>query len=296
MAASVTSTTNSYLRPLTIADALEARAAHPDWLVIAGGTDVMVAVNFGRSRPHGVIDLSHVNELKQYDLGAGMLRLGAGVTFGTVERELGGSAPALAMAARGVGSPQLRVTATIGGNLGTASPAGDAAPALIAAGAVVDAASVRGTRSIPIDEFFVRPGVNVLDADELVVAVAFPPGSPGTAQFAKVGTRNAMVIAVASVAVTIDRERRHVGVGLGSVAPTPLRAREAERFLADWLWSNGGGSTSDPANERDITRFGQLVAGVASPIDDVRGTASYRRHVIGLLARRCATRCLEEAS
>lgn len=293
----MTTTTSSYVRPLSITDALDVRAAQPEWLMIAGGTDVMVAINFGRQRPAGVIDLSHVPELKQYTLDEGVLRIGAGVSFRTIEHELFHSAPALAMSARGVGSPQLRVTATIGGNLGTASPAGDAAPALIAAGAVVEVASVRGIRSIPIEEFFVRPGVNVLDADELVVAVTSPSAAPGTAQFAKVGTRNAMVIAVASVAVSIDHQRRHVGVGLGSVAPTPLRAREAERFLADQLWDGGehGKSDGPPGAKLDLQRFSELVAGAASPIDDVRGTTAYRRHVVGLLARRCATRCLGEA-
>jgi CO/xanthine dehydrogenase FAD-binding subunit len=286
-----------FLQPQTWAEALAAKAAAPDAVPIAGGTDVMVELNFARRRPAALLDLTRVGELSGWSVRDGRLRVGAGVTYAelTGERaagepdrrvglgELGRRLPGLAMAARTVGSPQIRNRGTIGGNLGSASPAGDCHPSLLAAGAEVEVASVRGTRLIGIDDFFTGVKRNALAPDELIAAVWI--GAPsGPEQFAKIGTRNAMVIAVAAFGLALHPGRRTVGTGIGSAAPTPVRAREAEAFLGaalDGLWES-----RELLPEAVVTEFGALVSAAARPIDDVRGTAAYRRHALAVLARR----------
>ncbi|MBE2320692.1 FAD binding domain-containing protein [Solirubrobacter sp. CPCC 204708] len=265
-----------FLQPPGWREALEARAAHPDALPIWGGTDVMVELNFARTRPAALLDLTHVPELSRWESEDGGVRIGAGVTYTRLIAELGDRLPGLAMASRTVGSPQIRNRGTIGGNLGSSSPAGDALPPLYAAGASVEVASVRGARRIPIDEFIVGPKRNVLGEDELIAGVFVPVRDDAAQQFAKVGTRNAMVIAVCSFAVDVSEGR--VGTCIGSAGPTPIRAREAEAFAAS--------AAPEDAAARE---FGELVAAAASPIDDVRGTAAYRRHALSVLARRTIT-------
>jgi CO/xanthine dehydrogenase FAD-binding subunit len=202
------------------------------------------------------------------------------VPYSRIVAELASLVPALAAASRTVGSPQIRNRATVAGNLGTASPAGDAHPALLATGAAVEAESVRGRRVLFIDEFFLGPKRHALAPDELIRAVRVPVAA-GPQHFAKVGTRNAMVIAVSSVAVALNLELRTVGTGFGSAAPTPRRAPEAEAFGAQNLPWQGG-----PLDEAVAREFGELLAAAAAPIDDVRGTGAYRRHSLAVLARR----------
>jgi len=270
-----------FLQPSTWDDALAAKAQHPEAVPIAGGTDVMVELNFDRHRPPALLDLTRVGSLAEWSPDGGVLRVGAGVTYRRIIDELGGRLPGLAMASRTVGSPQIRNRGTVGGNLGSASPAGDAHPPLLACDAVVEVASVRGTRQVPVGEFFTGPKRSVLEPDELIAAILVPPAE-GPQQFAKVGTRNAMVIAVCSFAVSIHSGQKRLGTGIGSAAPTPLRALSAEAFAAEALpWDSGG-----PLPEDVARRFGELVAEAAVPIDDVRGTAAYRRHALAVLARR----------
>ncbi len=267
--------------PATWAEALEAKAAHPGLLPIAGGTDVMVDLNFDRRRPDGLLDLSRLPELATWSEDDGTVVVGAGVTYAQVVADLGDLLPGLAIASRTVGSPQIRNRGTVAGNLGSASPAGDAHPPLLAAGAVVEAESVRGTRMIPVAEFFTGVKRHALEPDELIRAVHVPAAT-GPQQFAKIGTRNAMVIAVTSFAIALHPDRRQVGTGLGSAAPTPRPAAEAEGYLAGELdWAG----RSRPA-EDVVRRFGELVAAAADPIDDVRGSAAYRRHALAVMARR----------
>ncbi len=271
--------------PRSWADALALKAEHPEAVPIAGGTDVMVELNFNRRRPAALLDISAVPELAQWDRADGHLRVGAGVSYTRLVRELGPQLPGLAMAARTVGSPQIRNRGTVGGNLGSASPAGDAHPPLLAGRASVELASVRGTRLVPLDEFFTGPKRSVLAADELISAFVVRP-APGPEQFCKVGTRNAMVIAVASFAVSLDPERGRVGTGIGSAAPTPRRAGGAEEFLEAELAAAGMWQRPRPLPGPVLDRFAELVTASASPIDDVRGTAAYRRHALAVMARR----------
>jgi CO/xanthine dehydrogenase FAD-binding subunit len=278
-----------FLQPGTWAEALQARAERPDALPIAGGTDVMVELNFDRRRPGALLDLTRVAELGEWSLQDGAVRLGAGVTYARVIDELGDRLPGLAIASRTVGSPQIRMRGTVGGNLGSASPAGDALPPLLASGATVEAESAaRGTRMIPADEFFTGVKRNALAEDELIAAVHVPVAD-GPEQYSKVGTRNAMVIAVSAFALALHPSRRAVGTGIGSAAPTPRRAPEAEEFLAGELEAAGLWESRGPLPEALADEFGARVAAAASPIDDVRGSAAYRRHSLSVMARRAAT-------
>ncbi|HEV7187015.1 MAG TPA: FAD binding domain-containing protein [Blastococcus sp.] len=278
-----------FLQPTTWDDALALRAERPDALPIAGGTDVMVEINFDRRRPGALLDLGRVAQLREWAPADGRIRLGAGVPYARVITELSGQLPGLAMASRTVGSPQIRMRGGVGGNLGSASPAGDAHPPLLAAGAVVEVESAaRGTRQIPVAEFYTGVKRNALEADELIAAVLVAPAA-GPQQFSKVGTRNAMVIAVSAFACALHPNRQAVGTGIGSAAPTPRRAPDAEAFLAGELDAAGLWETRGPLPDTLARAFGERVAAAAAPIDDVRGTAAYRLHSLSVMARRSIT-------
>ena len=278
-----------FLQPASWADALAARAERPDALPICGGTDVMVDLNFDRRRPGALLDLGRVAELREWSIDDGWVRLGAGVPYARIIDGLGVELPGLAMASRTVGSPQIRIRGTVGGNLGSASPAGDAHPPLLAAGAVVEVGSAaRGVRRIPAGEFYTGVKRNALAPDELIAAVLVPTAA-GPQQFCKGGTRNAMVIAVSAFACALHPDHKAVGTGIGSAAPTPRRAPKAEEFLAGELESSGLWDSRGELPESLARAFGERVAAAASPIDDVRGTAAYRRHSLSVMARRAAT-------
>jgi CO/xanthine dehydrogenase FAD-binding subunit len=256
------------LTPHTLDEALRAKADHPDAWPIQGGTDVMVALNFDRGRPATLLNLNEVEELRGWSRDNGALRLGSGLTYAEIEHgELKDVLPALAEASRTVGSPQIRNRGTIGGNLGTSSPAGDALPPLLVEDAEVECMSVRGMRRIPLGEFVTGVKRNVLEPDELITAVWLTPSNaPQT--FMKIGPRNAMVIAVVSLAVSAGDELR---ASFGSASPRPVLV-------------------TAPRDEADS--FAERVAAAASPIDDVRGTESYRRHALQVLTTRALKRVL----
>ena len=274
--------------PESLEDALVLRSAHPDALVIAGGTDTMVAVNMHGLRPRGVLDLSRIDELRCWTSGDdGSICVGAGVTFATLAAEPNVFGP-LAQAARLVGSPQIRNRATLGGNVGTASPAGDGIAVLAAFDAEIELARTGGSRTVPWHDFYLGPKRTALEPDELIVSLRWRhPAGPGA--FAKVGTRNAMVISVAGVCLQLDERAHAVRLSLGSVAPTVLRAWRAEELAAaelDW-----------DAPDHDVVEwFGAHAAAAARPIDDVRGSAVYRRHAVSVLARRLLHQTLTERS
>src|SRR3954468_6090735 len=270
------------LRPDTLPEALEMKAAHPGARPIAGGTDLMVELNFDRTRPDAILDLTRVPEMREHGRSNGTLRVGAGVSYTRLIAELGDALPGLAIASRTVGSPQIRNRGTVGGNLATSSPAGDGLPPLFASDAVVEVRSAAGgTRRMPVTEFVTGPKRNALRDDELIVAFEIPAAG-GPQQFAKIGTRNAMVIAVCSLSVHLWPAQRSVKACIGSAGPTPIRASDAEAFIAgevDW-------ESRAPLTDATAGEFGRLVEGAARPIDDVRGTAAYRHHALGVLARR----------
>ena len=257
--------------PGSLDDALRLKAEWPDARFVQGGTDVLVELNFDRSRPEVLINLNEVAELRGFSLENGSLVLGSAVTYTELmQPELAAMLPALAEASRTVGSPQIRNRGTLGGNLGTASPAGDALPPLLVESARIEIASVRGRRTLPVGDFLVGPKRNALEPDELVVTIRIEP-SGARQTFMKVGPRNAMVIAVCSLALSVDRERGELRAAFGSAGPVT-------------------GLVTAPLDEAE--RFPDAVAAAASPIDDVRGTAAYRRHALRVLAGRALERCL----
>ncbi len=274
-----------FVQPLSMSEALEAKNAHPQAVPIRGGTDIMVELNFARSRPDVVLDLSRVEELGEWGTEDGLLRVGAGVSYTRIIEELGDRLPGLAMASRTVGSPQIRNRGTVGGNLGTASPAGDALPPLYASEAEVEVMSVGGSRRIPVADFISGPKENLLSPNELISAF-YIAHADGPQQYSKIGTRNAMVIAVCAFGLALHPSRGKVGTCIGSAGPTPIRAEEAENFIRGVIEEGGLWESRSSIPEAALRRFGELAASAARPIDDVRGTAEYRRHSVGVLARR----------
>jgi CO/xanthine dehydrogenase FAD-binding subunit len=274
--------------PDTVSGVLEALEENPEAQLLAGGTDFMVEVNYGHRRPPAVVSLRRVAELARWRRENGNVVLGAGVTYTEMmSPELATLVPALAQAARTVGSPQIRNSGTIGGNLGTASPAGDTLPVLAALEATIVLRSLRSVREVALEEFVTGPKRTSLHPGELIAEVRLP-ASLGAQEFLKVGTRNAMVIAVANVALVVDWTGRRVRCALGSVGPVILRAREAEAHAASVIdWERGRLRPGSELNE-----FASLVAGAAQPIDDHRSTAAYRRHAAGVCARRALERAL----
>jgi CO/xanthine dehydrogenase FAD-binding subunit len=256
------------LTPRTLDEALRLKSEHPAAWPIQGGTDLMVTINFDRGRPEAMLNLNEVRELRGWSRANGELRLGSGLTYAEIEQgPLRDVLPALAEASRTVGSPQIRNRGTIGGNLGTASPAGDALPPLLIEHAEVECSSVRGVRTVPLAEFVTGVKRNVLEPDELITAVLLSP-SAAPQTFMKVGPRNAMVIAVVSLAVSAGDELR---ASFGSASPRPVLVTAAR-------------------DEADS--FPERVAEAASPIDDVRGTGLYRRHALRVLTERALKRVL----
>jgi CO/xanthine dehydrogenase FAD-binding subunit len=282
----------SVIVPSTLTEALDALADAPDAIPISGGTDLMVAINAGRQPVGTMVAVAMVPELQGWHRDGAEVVLGAAMTYRQLaDPALASGCPALAQAARTVGSPQIRNAGTIAGNLATASPAGDTLPALVALGASVELASARGRRTMPVADFLVGPKRTAAEPDELIVAVRIPM-TDSRQEFLKVGTRNAMVIAVASVAAVADLDVRRVHLTMGSVGPTVVRATEAEDYVSDAIDWDGGG----PADPTIAAAFGRLASAAARPIDDHRSTADYRRHCVGVLASRALRRLFAPAA
>ncbi len=278
----------SVVAPNSIDGVLAALRELPDAHLLAGGTDLMVEVNFGHRRPPAVIALRNVRELRERRRVGTTLSLGAGVTYAHLAApDIAITHPALAAAARTVGSPQIRNAGTLGGNVGTGSPAGDTLPVLAAFDAVIRLTATDGTqRDVAWNEFFVGPKRTVRQNNELITEIDLPVLN-ARQDYLKVGTRNAMVISVAGLALVIDVDGRTVRCALGSVGPVPIRTVDAETWIAqniDWDALRVG--------EADAKRFGEMVTSASKPIDDHRSTASYRRHAVGVLAERALHRLL----
>lgn len=283
--------------PLTLLDAIDALAEHTGAIVLAGGTDALVEINEGHRTIASagaapmVVVVDRVAELRSWtiDPAARSITIGAGITYDELMQEpLATMLPALAEASRTVGSPQIRIAGTLGGNLATCSPAGDALPVLSALDAEIHLAGAGGERTMSVHEFMVGVKHTALGAGELITAVTLPV-LDGWQGYSKVGVRNAMVIATASACVAVDRTARSVRLALGSVGPTIIRAAEAESFAAgaaDWE----RGTVSDDG----ARRFGELAAAASRPIDDHRSTAAYRRHATGVMAARLLRRAFPE--
>jgi len=272
---------------VTVAGSLGVALADPAATFLAGGTDLMVGINFGRDRPEHVVSIRGLEELQQVSVD-GTLTVGGGVTYTRLLEALGERSPAMVQAARTIGSPQIRNAGTIGGNLGTCSPAGDTLPVLAALDATIVLRSASGDRRVPFAGFMFGPRKSERKPGEVVYTVEWQDAGPSQV-FLKAGTRNAMVIAVANLAMVVDRPRHAVRVALGSVGPTILRATAAEE-LAAGLYEESGWDRPLNASEAAVARFGELAAAAARPIDDQRGSARYRTHIVAVMARRALAR------
>jgi len=277
----------------SVNEACAVLAENPATTVLAGGTDLMVQANRGAHSLESVLDLSRIPELKNWALEGSEMVLGAGISYTDLaDPQIEALVPALTQAARTVGSPQIRNAGTLGGNLATASPAGDTIPVLVAMDAVLQLKSSTENREIAITEFITGVKTNALKPGEIIQSIKMPVFQ-GPQEFLKVGTRNAMVISVVSLALVTDFLGRKLRVGVGSVSPVPFRATAAEEFIAqefDW-------ETNSALSEKVINKFSELVADSTKPIDDHRGTADYRKHAVGVLAKRALERvCAGEKS
>jgi CO/xanthine dehydrogenase FAD-binding subunit len=270
--------------PTSLSEVFDALDDLPDAHLLAGGTDFMVEVNFGHRSPTSVVCLRRVAELQGYSINDDEVVLGAGVTWTEIETDLADLLPALAAAGRTVGSPQMRNAGTVGGNVGTASPAGDGLPVLAAMDATVVLARRGSTRNMPLVDFITGVKRTALEPGEVIWQIKVPL-LDGPQEFLKVGTRNAMVISIVCCALVMDLAGRTVRLGLGAVSPRPLRAVDAERFIHSQIdWD----TMSVPRDA--IARFGELARAAATPISDQRGTADYRSYAVGVIAARALER------
>jgi CO/xanthine dehydrogenase FAD-binding subunit len=278
--------------PTTVDEVVGLLADHPTATLLAGGTDLMVEINDGYRRPDDmVIALNRVADLRawRHDRERGTVTVGAGVTYTELMAEpLATLLPALAEASRTVGSPQIRNAGTLGGNLGTCSPAGDGLPVLSALDADVLVVSQHGERTVSVHDLMVGVKRTSLEPGELIAEITLPVRRGGQG-YAKVGVRNAMVIAIASACLVADEDAQTVSLSLGSVGPTIIRCTDAEESLSssvDWA--------ARRVDTEALRRFGDLASLASSPITDHRSSAEYRRHAVGVLSRRLARRAFAE--
>ena len=272
--------------PSSLTEATQLLSKNPDAHLLTGGTDMMVEVNFNHRHPDTVIALRNIPEFQRWniDTASGLVHIGSSVPYATMEHgDLAKALPALAEAARTVGSPQIRAAGSIGGNLGTCSPAGDSLPVLAALDAVVHLQSETSRRSVSFAEFMVGPKRNSRLPNEIITGVSIPITN-GWQGYAKVGVRNAMVISVASVCLAIHDNK--VRVALGSVGPTIIRCTESE----NWINSIGLANIDHSLAKE----FADHVRAESRPIDDHRSTAEYRRHAVGVLAARLLLRGVQK--
>lgn len=249
--------------------------------IIAGGTDLAVLIQRGETRPRVLVDIGRIEELSRLSTTGDRIEVGTAVTHERVaaDGDLRAAVPVLAEACRSVGSPQIRARGTIGGNLANASPAADGVTALLALDGEVALASSEGTRTLGLSEFLEGPGRTALRAGEFLLGVMFDRPSPDARSvYLKAGQRNAMAIAIASVAAVYEPGRGRVRIAMGSVAPTAVRAAGAERLFEE---RHGDGATPEL-----VAAVAREATSAACCIDDVRGSGTYRTHLVRALTER----------
>jgi carbon-monoxide dehydrogenase medium subunit len=280
-----------YVLTKTLEEALDALEEYGDKArVINGGTDLVLLIKEGTIRVDYLVDITNITDLNYITNDDGLIKIGALVTHSDIEmsRIIREKAAVLAEGSRAVGSPQVRNRGSVIGNVVNASPAADTPLALIALGAEARVVSKKGQRIEKVENLFVGPGRTNLNSTELIAELRFR--GLGTGQggaFIKLGKRQALAISIVNVAVvlTLDRERNifsEARIGIGAVAPTPLRARRAEEALIGHL-----------VNDETIQNASQEVAGEVSPISDIRGSAEYRREMTRVLTSRAIERAIE---
>jgi xanthine dehydrogenase small subunit len=268
-----------FLRPRDLDEALAARAAHPDWMVLAGGTDLMVQAPH-RAEPVGILDLWRLPAIGFVRVADDAIAIGAGTTWHDVERHpaIRDKLAPLAAAAREIGALQIQARATLGGNVATSSPVGDSLPVLLALDAELEVASVRGHRQVAYRAWCTGYRTTQLAADELIVCARIPVPGPATrTRWRKVGTRRAQSISKVMGAAAIELDGETVvsaRVALGAIADRPIRIAAVEAAVR-------GLRLADAAEAARAQ-----VRAAIQPIDDVRSTASYRREVAENLVAR----------
>ncbi len=275
----------SYYEPASVDEAIEVLGGrHGTFKALAGGTDVLINLRRRAVTCDGLVNVKRIPGMTQWESVPGEgLRIGGAVPFRELERseEVSRRFPALVEAIKVIGSLQLRNMATFGGNLCNASPAADSAPALMASGATARYINGSGHASVPVEQVFLGPGRSVVGATGLLLGVDVPEPSPMTGScFQRFTPRDAMDIAIASACsqVTLEAGSGRIGevaIALGAVAPTPMRATGAEKSLR-----------GKEATPELLAQAGVLAGGECSPIDDLRGSASYRRSLVEVLVRR----------
>lgn len=281
----------AYQRVESVDELLDRLAEDPEGSrILAGGTDLIVFMTDGKLAPRTLVDPKAIAELNGIHVNGGV-RLGALTTMREIERhpELRRRYTALAAGAHEVGSVQIRCRATIGGNIGTASPAADAIPGLLVHGAIAHLASREGTRQVPVAELFVGPGRTNIQPDEALTSLQLPAVPPRTGSwYIKLATRKAMDIAFVGVAARVtlneDGTVAEAAVALGAVAPTPMLARAAGELLA-----------GSPVTDEALAAAAEAAQQAASPISDRRASAAYRRAMVGVLTRRALAQAAARA-
>jgi CO/xanthine dehydrogenase FAD-binding subunit len=284
----------NYESPNTVDEAVKLLTAHGEQArPLCGGTDLIIQLRAGVRRPEYVVDVKNIRELRRIEFSIQHgLRLGAAVPCIEVleNGDMRKYYPGLTEAAHLIGSLQIQSRASVGGNLCNGSPAADTTPALIALAAKCRVVGPGGERMVPVEDFCTAPGRTVLQPGELLVDFQIPsPARNSCDAYLRFIPRNEMDIAVVGVgaAVTLDLNDDRISearIALGAVGPTPIFAREASQALA-----------GKRINDEAIERAAQLAIAASSPIDDMRGTAEFRRHVTGVLTRRTLAKAIERA-
>lgn len=262
--------------PTSLADALQAKRDDPDAAWIAGATDLGVVLSHGRGREQRYIALDRIAELQQIEVGDAAVRIGAGVSLRSIEQRIGGLFPAIDQMLPWFAARQVRNRATLGGNLGTASPIGDLLPALLAMDAIVHCRSADGARNVPIDEFFLDYRKTALRPDELIEAVTVPRRDDWTIKAYKVAKRQTDDISLVAAVFAIQRDAagrvREARLAFGGVAAVPMRAKAAEAALL-----------GQPLDTSQVEPVAKILRDTFTPLSDVRASAEYRRALCGNL-------------
>jgi len=281
-----------YASPNSVGEAVELLAEHKERArILAGGTDILVQLRAGRREVDLLVDGKNLPELNEitYDPVVG-LTLGAAVPCYKIYSNTAVSQayPGLIDSAALIGGTQIQGRASIGGNLCNAAPSADSIPGLIALRVTANVVGPNGARQVPVEDFCTAPGENVLEPDELLVSLHFPPPEPGTGvRYIRFIPRNEMDIAVAGAGVSVSLSNgtfKEARVALSAVAPTPLFVREAGDYLA-----------GKPVDEKSVQAAAEIARDAARPITDMRGTVEFRKHLCEVLTRRALTTAIERA-
>ncbi len=270
----------NYYRPKTMEEACRILATSEDGVPLAGGTDLLVEMKQGLRHHQDIISLAEIEELKAITVNGNQLNIGAGVTINELihSNVLQKNCPVIGEAAALIATEQIRNKATLGGNLCTAASCCDTAPILMALGAIVELVSKSGSRTIPMKDFFINHKRTVLNKGEIVKKVTVPVPTTGTgACYNKFGLREAASIAVASVAAMVkvsDNVCTDACIVMGAVAPTSKISQKASDILINKTLSQLTEASSV------IKQAGEIAAEDAEPIDDIRGSAAFRREII----------------